>query len=157
MSRLPLAFVAILPALHLSACCCFDLPARNFERFECRAKQSEAKSNLKSLYVAQASYFAEHGRYGASLEEVGFEPGGETIRYEYVLVSNGESGFVAEARGLDEMTGDLWQIDEGGEPRALRNVCARWEGTEDTGSGPVEVRYDATERLEVRRSAVVRY
>ena len=30
----------------------------NFIKFQCRSKQSEAKSQLKSMYVAQESYFA---------------------------------------------------------------------------------------------------
>ena len=45
----------------------------NFIKFQCRAKQSEAKSNLKALFQAQKSYFAEYDEYSA-LNTIGFDP-----------------------------------------------------------------------------------
>ena len=35
----------------------------NFIKFQCRAKQSEAKSNLKALFQAQKSFMSEHDEY----------------------------------------------------------------------------------------------
>jgi type IV pilus assembly protein PilA len=35
----------------------------NFVKFQCRSKQSEAKGNMKALYVAQESYRAEFDTY----------------------------------------------------------------------------------------------
>jgi type IV pilus assembly protein PilA len=56
----------------------------NFLKFQARSRQSEAKTNLKTLYVAQKSYFAEYGKYGRSFNECAFspEPG---ARYLYFL------------------------------------------------------------------------
>jgi type II secretory pathway pseudopilin PulG len=45
----------------------------NFIKFSCRAKQSEAKSNLKAAFVAQMSYHAEYGQFG-SIQQTGFAP-----------------------------------------------------------------------------------
>ncbi len=45
----------------------------NFIKFQCRAKQSEAKSNLKALFQAQKSWFAEYDEY-SSLDKIGFDP-----------------------------------------------------------------------------------
>ena len=45
----------------------------NFIKFQCRAKQSEAKGNLKALFQAQKSYFAEYDEYSA-LNTIGFDP-----------------------------------------------------------------------------------
>jgi type IV pilus assembly protein PilA len=45
----------------------------NFIKFQCRAKQSEAKSNLKALFQAQKSFFAEYDEYNL-LDRVGFDP-----------------------------------------------------------------------------------
>ncbi len=58
----------------------------NFIKFQCRAKQSEAKSNLKALFQAQKSFMSEHDEY-ASLARVGFapEPGN---RYTYCNAAN---------------------------------------------------------------------
>jgi hypothetical protein len=53
----------------------------NFVKFSCRAKQSEAKSNLKAGFQAQMSLFAEYGEFG-SIKNSGFQP--EPInRYTY--------------------------------------------------------------------------
>ena len=54
----------------------------NYIKFNSRAKQSECKATLKSLYLAQASYFAEKDDYGDTAEAVGFVTSGRT-RYTY--------------------------------------------------------------------------
>ncbi|MDP2273445.1 MAG: pilin [Archangium sp.] len=54
----------------------------NFIRFQARSKQAECKSNLKSAYLAQKSYFAEKDVYGESAEEIGFRVEGRN-RYAY--------------------------------------------------------------------------
>jgi type IV pilus assembly protein PilA len=46
----------------------------NFIRFQARAKQGEAKSNLKSLFTAQRSFFQEKDRYSDLVNEIGFTP-----------------------------------------------------------------------------------
>src|SRR4051812_8226455 len=46
----------------------------NFIRFQARAKQSEAKGNLKSIFTAERSYFQEHDRYGDNFKTIGFAP-----------------------------------------------------------------------------------
>jgi len=46
----------------------------NFIRFQARSKQSEAKSNLKSMFTAQRSYYQEHDAYDILIHKVGFAP-----------------------------------------------------------------------------------
>src|SRR5687767_13368513 len=46
----------------------------NFVKFQARSKQSEVKSNLKSLFTAQRSYFQEKDRYSEFINEIGFTP-----------------------------------------------------------------------------------
>ena len=46
----------------------------NFIRFQARSKQGEAKSNLKSLFTAQRSFYQEKDRYSALIDEIGFSP-----------------------------------------------------------------------------------
>ncbi len=97
----------------------------NFVVYECRSKQSEAKSNLKRIYVAQEVHRAESNRYG-SMSEIGFEPlERETVRYEYALIDEGSDRFVVEARGTGDMAGDVWSVDQDGELRAVSNHCAQ--------------------------------
>ena len=46
----------------------------NFIKFQARAKQSEAKGNLKSLFVSQKSYFAEKDTFSSFVTDIGFNP-----------------------------------------------------------------------------------
>jgi type IV pilus assembly protein PilA len=118
---------------------------RNFERFECRAKQSEAKTNLRALHTAEEAYRGEHGAYG-TLEEIGFAPEGDTVRYEYVLLEHGADTFVAEATGRDEMAGDRWIVDQSGHVDVVESRCGPVPRrppppSEDGESGVIEVAY----------------
>ena len=55
----------------------------NFLKYQAKAKQSEAKVNLKGIYTAQLSYFAEGDTY-SDFNTIGYdvEPGG---RYKFSL------------------------------------------------------------------------
>lgn len=54
----------------------------NYLRFIMRAKQTEAKSSLKSIYLSARTDFADSGRLGTSLDDIGWLPVGAT-RYTY--------------------------------------------------------------------------
>jgi len=56
----------------------------NFIRFQARSKQSEAKSNLKSLFTAERSFYQEKDRYSVYINEIGFSPE-RGNRYYYQL------------------------------------------------------------------------
>ncbi len=87
----------------------------NFLKFQCRAKQSEAKANLKSIFVAQESWRAEEDQYGATLVIIGWQPKGEAAKIRYGYATTGGANFTATATGnaVDpELTGDIWTIDQ---------------------------------------------
>jgi type IV pilus assembly protein PilA len=46
----------------------------NFMKFQARSKQSEAKANLKSVFTAEKSYYAEHDTYSPYVADIGFAP-----------------------------------------------------------------------------------
>ncbi len=54
----------------------------NFIRFQARSKQSEAKTNLKALFTAQKSWFAEKDRYETNGAAIGYAPEAGN-RYHY--------------------------------------------------------------------------
>ena len=56
----------------------------NFTKFQARSKQSEVKTNLKTLYTAQKSFFAEKDRYSEFGNEIGFAPE-RGNRYGYIV------------------------------------------------------------------------
>jgi type IV pilus assembly protein PilA len=52
----------------------------NFQKFQAKSKQTEAKSSLAAIYTGQKSYAAEWDTFTSCLEKVGFRPEG-TTRY----------------------------------------------------------------------------
>lgn len=60
----------------------------NFIRFQARAKQTEAKAQLKSLYLAQRSHFSEHQAYATTLGPLGSSPD-RGNRFAYFLAAQG--------------------------------------------------------------------
>lgn len=57
-----------------------------FMQYQARARQSEAKANLKSWYNAESSVFQERGSYFETIAETGYSPG-RANRYQYVFSS----------------------------------------------------------------------
>jgi type IV pilus assembly protein PilA len=73
----------------------------NFLKFQARAKTSEAKTNLKALYTAQRSFFAEHDAYATAFDSVGFAPE-RGNRYAYWIAATGNFN---DRSGSTEVTG----------------------------------------------------
>ncbi len=96
----------------------------------CRGKQSEAKGNLRALYVAMQSYFAERDTFTDDLQAIGFAP--TARRYRIVvtdLVSDprGASSYVAWAfadPALDaSLGGDVWSANHEGTLTQVADGC----------------------------------
>jgi len=56
----------------------------NFIKFQARAKQSEAKANLKALFTAERSFYQEHDTYSSCIRTIGFTPE-RGNRYHYAI------------------------------------------------------------------------
>ena len=107
----------------------------NFVKFQCRSKQSEAKGNLKALYVAQESYRAEFDTYlancgtscVAATNEIGFQAKGQKIRYTYGNTATGTTAFLATAGAKTAFAGELgtdtWTISEANDVTNTVNGC----------------------------------
>lgn len=97
----------------------------NFVKFQCRSKQSEAKTNLKAIYGAQESYRAEHDTYTDNQTQMGFAVKGDKFRYGYVVSGSGTDAFTATATGVagKDMNGDIWTINQDNNLANGTNVC----------------------------------
>ena len=103
----------------------------NFMRYQAKAKQSEAKSNLVAIHTGEVAYFAENNKYIDDFNAIGFGVTGSSQRYYYKLGNSSlgtmpagcsvssldsvtTSGFTAVAIGnIDgDPTCDVWTIDE---------------------------------------------
>jgi type IV pilus assembly protein PilA len=60
----------------------------NFNKFQARSKQSEARANLKAVFTAQRAFFQEKDRFSPVVTEIGFSPE-RGNRYAYRLSAGG--------------------------------------------------------------------
>lgn len=57
----------------------------NFKKYQAKAKTSEAKLQLASLYSAQTSFFSDYDYYATCLNLMGFDPSGEAATRYYAV------------------------------------------------------------------------
>ena len=86
-----------------------------------KAHSTEAKLQLEHVYTLQKTYFMEHSKYAANLDEISFEQEklvdeGGTAKYVIELVEGGGNGFIARARATADFDGDgelnIWEINQ---------------------------------------------
>jgi type IV pilus assembly protein PilA len=70
----------------------------NFLRYQAKSRQSEAKTNLGAIFVAETAYLSENSRYG-SFSEIGYALAGTSNRYSYRSPNAGASGGTAGSSG----------------------------------------------------------
>jgi type IV pilus assembly protein PilA len=106
----------------------------NFIKFQCRSKQSEAKGNLKALYVSEESFRAEADTYTAlaatsnatQTNAIGFQPKGEKIRYVYsatAATTTFDAAATVGATFQGELPTDNWTISEENDITNTFNGC----------------------------------
>lgn len=101
----------------------------NYLRMTCRAKQTEAKTVLKMIVVAEEGYRGEHDEYAelsvADLHIIGVIVQGNQRRYEYSVPTATQTTFEGLAEGLttDVMANDFWQVTELNNPENSVNIC----------------------------------
>ncbi len=96
----------------------------NFMNYQCKAKQSEAKSNLGTIRTNQEAYRAEYDTYKDALPAIGFATSGNT-RYTYSTTGT-TTGFTATATSTTVKTGatDTWTMTEAGSLSNTANACS---------------------------------
>ncbi|MFO8058965.1 MAG: DUF4190 domain-containing protein [bacterium] len=56
----------------------------NFMKMQAKSKQSEAKTNLGSIFNLETAYFGEHNTYGDSFDLIGWSPAGQNLYTYYI-------------------------------------------------------------------------
>lgn len=96
----------------------------NFLNYQCKARQSEAKTALGTVRTLQEAYLAEYGSYGGTAGSIGFSMKGDT-KYGTPLISgNTTNAFTATITGTGVMAGDVWTITEAGTLTNTSNACS---------------------------------
>ncbi len=94
----------------------------NFLNYQCKAKQSEAKSHLGTIRSMQEAYFAEYDTYGANAAAIGFETKG-TARYAIALTTANATTFTITASATINGAADTWTITDAGVLTNTVNAC----------------------------------
>ncbi|MBF0211704.1 MAG: prepilin-type N-terminal cleavage/methylation domain-containing protein [Desulfamplus sp.] len=96
----------------------------NFINYQCKAKQSEAKSNLGTIRSMQEAYFAEKNGYSSSLSKIGFSVKG-TKNYTYTstwtTTTFTAKALTAKLPGKNKK--DEWTITSAGALTNISNAC----------------------------------
>lgn len=98
------------------------------QQFMCRSKQIEAKVGLQSVGRMQNDWLAEHKKFASTLKELDAEAIIAPRRYSYAVVAVTPKHFKVRATGKDDMAGDVWEVDEKGEPTNTTNLCQKFQG-----------------------------
>jgi type IV pilus assembly protein PilA len=86
----------------------------NFMTYQCKAKQSEAKSILGALRTAQEAYYAEHSIYAADTGELHFDTkGGGDYSFSFEATPN-TTTYTAVANGTINGKADEWKVTANG-------------------------------------------
>lgn len=96
----------------------------NFMNYQCKAKQSEAKTVLGNIRVAQEAYLAEYDTYSATTGPLGVSLKGDP-RYDYTIGAGASAtAFTATATANAKgPTGDVWTMDHEGNLDNGTNAC----------------------------------
>ncbi|MBL91020.1 MAG: dolichyl-phosphate-mannose--protein mannosyltransferase [Myxococcales bacterium] len=119
----------------------------NFVKFQCRSKQSEARSSLKAIYTAEEAYRAEYDTYThfsggcdrdcktqreqSDLNTMHFNIKGNKFRYNYTVPYDGDDEMIYKFLGTavggvkTDMQGDTWTINQNNALKSMpgSNVC----------------------------------
>ena len=88
----------------------------------CRVLQHQAEGTLRAMRFLEEDYKEEHGRYG-SAEEIGFNSMYGERPYRYEIVEHSADTYRARATGVDEMTGDILELEAGGKVTKVTDIC----------------------------------
>jgi type IV pilus assembly protein PilA len=76
----------------------------NFQKFQARSKQTNAKAELSSLYSAQKSFFAEYSTYSTFLPSIGYVPEGMNLATVGYSVMSGFKRYYGVSSGITNTT-----------------------------------------------------
>lgn len=95
----------------------------NFQNYQCKAKQSEAKYSLGIIRTSQEAYFVEYDTYASSLTSISFSPKTGS-RYFYSILNASSTDFIAEASATIQSEFDVWSISNTGDLENTQSGCS---------------------------------
>lgn len=84
----------------------------NFKKYQAKAKTSEAKLQLASIYSAETAFMADADSFAACLNDMGYDPG-NTAASRYYTVGFGQAdGVTRVAGGINGVTCAAFAADQ---------------------------------------------
>ena len=96
----------------------------NFLKFQCKAKQSEAKTNLAGIFTAEKAFFGEYNTYSTDLVSVNWQPDGSPL-YIYGFVTASAAGLGSQISGYADARQDTMNASVIGSPTRYNTVKTR--------------------------------
>lgn len=97
-----------------------------YQKFQARARQGEAKSSLSALYAAEQSFFGEWNLYSVDLKNIGFGVTGTGLRYVTGFGAAGCTGYNTDNGAPTEATTNANVRSDGA---SVRNATTWGTGT----------------------------
>jgi len=95
----------------------------NYQNYQCKSKQSEAKYSLGIIRTSQESYLAEYDTYASSLGSISFSTKANA-RYSYSILSASQDNFEAQAEALLNGQWDVWLLNGTGDLEHTQFGCS---------------------------------
>ncbi len=93
----------------------------NFLRYQAKSRQTEAKTNLGGIFVAEVSYYGEQARY-SDFSDIGFALAGSSNRYSYRTMKTSLSGTSVVAGGVQIIAAGIGATAAEGTPAAASSA-----------------------------------
>jgi hypothetical protein len=93
----------------------FALGACGKESKLCHDRQNRAKDNLNGLHGAETAFREKNGKFAGSLDQLGYTAP-EPNDYDLKIESASATTYTATATGKGPAKGDVWKIDQLGNP-----------------------------------------
>jgi len=100
----------------------------NFLKFQCKSKQSEAKTNLAGIFTAEKAFFGEYNTYSSDLISVNWQPDGTPL-YIYGFSSDSSNTIPAISGYLDSRDNTMIAGVIGSPARYSTTKCKDLAGT----------------------------
>jgi len=90
----------------------------NFLKYQAKSRQSEARTNLGGVFVAQTSFYGEQGRY-SNFDQIGFALAGSSNRYTYRAMLTTQVGTSVNAGAVQTIAAGIGAAAAEGTPAAV--------------------------------------
>ncbi|WP_409479740.1 type IV pilin protein [Pseudobdellovibrio sp. HCB154] len=96
-----------------------------YQKFQARARQGEAKSSLSALYASEQSFFGEWNMYTTDLRNIGFGVTGTGLRYVTGFSAAACTNYNTTNGAPTAVAANIWS-DVGGATGVCQGTAAQW-------------------------------